>query len=85
MNSESSIKSSIIKLLDSYFKRHKDVRQITGLYHVVIDEVEKALILRTMEAAKWNKKNAALILGISRNTLSSKIEKLGICDKPKDV
>ncbi len=49
-----------------------------GIYDVVIKRVEKPLIEAILKVTKGNKKKAAAILGINRNTLSKKIEELGI-------
>lgn len=49
-----------------------------NLYDMVIPEVEKALIVMVMKETKGNQIKAARLLGINRNTLRSKIKKLGI-------
>ncbi|MGE5446694.1 MAG: sigma-54-dependent transcriptional regulator [Ignavibacteriales bacterium] len=49
-----------------------------GVYDIVIKRVEKPLIEAILKVTKGNKKKAAAILGINRNTLSKKIEELGI-------
>jgi len=49
-----------------------------GLYHSVLETTERPLIERTLEATSGNQLKAAKVLGINRNTLRSKIRKLGI-------
>jgi two-component system nitrogen regulation response regulator GlnG len=49
-----------------------------NLYQMVIPEVERALILMVMKETQGNQIKAAKLLGINRNTLRSKIRKLGI-------
>ncbi len=49
-----------------------------NLFEMVIPEVEKSLILMVMKETKGNQIKAARLLGINRNTLRSKIKKLGI-------
>lgn len=49
-----------------------------GIYDMFIKRVEKPLIEAILKITKGNKKKAAAILGINRNTLSKKIEELGI-------
>jgi len=50
----------------------------TGFYHSVIEATEKPLIEKTLETTFGNQIKAANLLGINRNTLRSKIRKLGI-------
>ena len=42
-----------------------------------LDEVEKAHILRTLEACSWNQTRAAEVLGIDRVTLHHKLRRYG--------
>jgi two-component system, NtrC family, nitrogen regulation response regulator GlnG len=49
-----------------------------AIYDLVIQKIEKPLIEEVLRIAKGNKKKAAAILGINRNTLSKKIEEHGI-------
>ncbi|HDH53489.1 MAG TPA: hypothetical protein ENH24_03280 [Nitrospirae bacterium] len=49
-----------------------------NLFDMVIPEVEKSLILMVMKETRGNQIKAAKLLGINRNTLRSKIKKLGI-------
>ncbi|NOZ68363.1 MAG: hypothetical protein GXP46_03780 [Deferribacteres bacterium] len=49
-----------------------------NLYDMVMPEVEKALIMMVMKETNGNQLKAARLLGINRNTLRSKIKKLGI-------
>jgi two-component system, NtrC family, nitrogen regulation response regulator GlnG len=49
-----------------------------GIYDTIIRRVEKPLIEAILKITKGNKKKAATILGINRNTLSKKMEELGI-------
>jgi two-component system nitrogen regulation response regulator GlnG len=48
------------------------------LYRSVIESIEKPLIENTLERTAGNQLKAAKILGINRNTIRSKIRKLGI-------
>lgn len=56
-----------------------------NLYDMVIPEVEKSLILMVMKETKGNQLRAARLLGINRNTLRTKIKKLGINLKKRSV
>ncbi|MFQ5866519.1 MAG: helix-turn-helix domain-containing protein [bacterium] len=48
------------------------------LYKFLVSSIEKPLIGRILQNTKGNQLKAASILGINRNTLRSKIKKLGI-------
>ena len=43
-----------------------------------LEQVEKEMILETLESVNWNISKCALLLGISRNTLYRKLNKYGI-------
>ena len=43
-----------------------------------LEEIERASILKALEATKWNKQAAAALLGLRRPTLYSKMRKHGI-------
>lgn len=52
-----------------------------ALYKVIIQAIEKPLIEHTLERTEGNQLRAARILGLNRNTIRSKIKKLGIDPK----
>ncbi len=49
-----------------------------GIYDLIMRSVEKPLIEAVLKIAKGNKKKAAKILGINRNTLAKKLDDFGI-------
>lgn len=55
-----------------------DFARRQGIYYSTIEEAENALIKKTLEMTLGNQLKAAKLLGINRNTLRSKIRKLGI-------
>jgi two-component system, NtrC family, nitrogen regulation response regulator GlnG len=55
-----------------------------GIFNLLIKRVEKPIIEAILKITKGNKKKAAAILGINRNTLSKKIEELGIYGEDLD-
>jgi two-component system nitrogen regulation response regulator GlnG len=73
------IKNELSFLLDS-----GDGQSSEKLYDKIMKKVEKPLIEQVLEITKGNKKKAALLLGINRNTLSKKMEELGFHDSDKD-
>jgi two-component system nitrogen regulation response regulator GlnG len=48
------------------------------LYKYILDKIEKPLIEHVLERTYGNQLKAAKILGINRNTIRTKIKKLGI-------
>ena len=64
--------------LNEFFHVHGDELPVGNLYDLIINEVERPLIIRTMKAANGTQSKAADILGINRNTLRKKIKELGI-------
>lgn len=67
------IKDKAIELGDSLYSQKKGV-----LYKSVLSEIEKPLIEHILGRTGGNQLKAAKILGINRNTMRSKIKKLGI-------
>ncbi|MBU1147669.1 MAG: hypothetical protein KKD11_04885 [Candidatus Omnitrophica bacterium] len=55
-----------------------DCSKKSRFYRSVIEATEKPLIENTLERTYGNQIKAAELLGINRNTLRSKIRKLGI-------
>lgn len=49
-----------------------------GMYYHTIETTECSLIENTLKTTSGNQLQAAKLLGINRNTLRSKIRKLGI-------
>jgi len=54
-----------------------------NLHSLIMEGVERVLIEKTLEHTKGNKRKAAQVLGINRNTLSNKIKKYEI-DLPNE-
>lgn len=67
------IKDRVIELGESLFAEKKGI-----LYKTVLEIVEKPLIEQALERCDGNQLKAARILGLNRNTLRTKIKKLGI-------
>lgn len=59
-------------------------RSGNSIYDSILKKVEKPLIEAVLQITKGNKKKAAQVLGINRNTLSKKMEELGLGDKGED-
>ena len=52
-----------------------------ALYKLIMQAIEKPLLEHTLERTEGNQLRAARILGLNRNTIRSKIKKLGIDPK----
>jgi len=48
---------------------------IEGLYELVLSEVEPVVLAKVMEYTAHNQSKAAVILGLNRGTLRSKLKK----------
>ncbi|NIP32263.1 MAG: response regulator [Candidatus Dadabacteria bacterium] len=69
---DENIKDQISKMLEDVDETSSDI------YHKIINRFEKQLIELILSKVNGNKKKAASILGINRNTLSKKITELEI-------
>jgi Fis family transcriptional regulator len=76
-NGGNEIRRSVEKSLDEYFQR-LDGEQPSGIYDMVITNVERSLLAIIMHRASGNQTQAADMLGMNRNTLRSKLSKYGI-------
>lgn len=65
--------SQVKNALDQYFAQING-HKVSGLHAMVISEVEKPLIVSTLEHTGYNQSKASEILGMSRSTLRKKIE-----------
>jgi two-component system, NtrC family, nitrogen regulation response regulator GlnG len=70
--------NSVERHLRTYFSAHGDALPAPGLFDRVLREVEKPLIILTLEATRGNQIRAAEVLGLNRNTLRKKIRELNI-------
>lgn len=70
---ELSLSSIISERLTDFFGSHKGSSLPINLYDIIIEQVERPLIIETLKLAKGNQLKAAEILGLNRNTLRKKI------------
>jgi two-component system nitrogen regulation response regulator GlnG len=64
--------------LRDYFAAHADGLPASGVYDRIVREIERPLIMLSLEATKGNQLRAAELLGLNRNTLRKKIRELDI-------
>ena len=77
INGNNEIGKTVEKSLDEYFRK-LDGESPHGIYDMVINHVERAVIASVMERAGGNQTQAADMLGMNRNTLRTKLSKYGI-------
>lgn len=70
--------AAVKRHLQVYFSAHDDGMPSEGLYDRILCEVEKPLIELSLAATRGNQIRAARLLGVNRNTLRKKIQRLKI-------
>ena len=68
-----TLKQRVHKAVESYLD-HVDGEQVTGLYDLVLSEVEAPLLEVVMRYAGNNQSRAAALLGMNRGTLRKKLK-----------
>lgn len=67
-----SLATSVTQSVQNYFSELKGMDPV-DLYQFVLEEVETPLFKAVMEHCKYNQSRAAIMLGISRGTLRTKL------------
>ena len=67
------VATSVRQTLERYFN-DLNGEKVTGVYDMVLHEMEKPLLEIVMRHAKGNQVRASQILGINRNTLRKKLK-----------
>lgn len=67
-----NISEAIETLVDYLVKNN-----MQDIHELIMGEVEKLVLLRVLELTNGNKRQAARLLGMNRNTLQRKVLKLG--------
>ena len=73
INGHNAIGEAVEKSLNEYFF-HLDGEPADDIYRMVIDNVERTLLVNVMRRAEGNQTQAADMLGINRTTLRSKLK-----------
>lgn len=68
-----TLRSSVSNVLNEYFAQ-VDPELISGLYDMVLSEVEAPLLEAVMHKARSNQSRAAHMLGLNRGTLRKKLK-----------
>ena len=74
-----SLRENVEQSVKQYFD-HLDGAPAGNLYDLVLDEVEEPLLKAVLEYTKGNQSKAAILLGLSRDTLRKKMKKFGLLD-----
>lgn len=70
-----SLERLIKSKLEVLFTQQKDAQvELTGLYNIVLEQVERPLLEIALRAHNGNQVKTAQMLGINRNTLKKKID-----------
>lgn len=69
-----TINQSVSEGVDEYLRLMQD-ETVTGLYDMVLAEVEVPLLRTVLEHTKYNQSQTAAILGLNRGTLRTKMRK----------
>lgn len=72
-----NLPDNIDTLLDQYFN-DLDGDAPTAIYEMVINTVEKPLLLYIMNKTEGNQSKAAKMLGLNRNTLRKKLKQYNL-------
>ena len=71
------LRDSVKNAVEKYFE-HLDGQPITGLYDIVLCEIEEPLLQTLMRLTHGNQSLTARVLGLSRGTLRKKLEQYGM-------
>ena len=69
-----SLAESVTQAVQKYFSELKGSEPV-DLYDFVLEEIETPLFRAVMEHCKYNQSRAAIMLGISRGTLRTKLRR----------
>jgi Fis family transcriptional regulator len=76
-DNEHTLSDHVRHCVEDYFA-HLNGHDSSGLYQLVLTEVEKPLLETALKHSDNNQSKAAKILGLSRSTLRKKLEHYGI-------
>lgn len=69
-----SLSEAVTQAIQHYFHGFKGHEPV-ALYQLVMEEIEAPLLKSVMEYCKYNQSRAAIMLGLSRGTLRTKLRK----------
>jgi len=72
-----SLSTLVLERLEIFFQSHATSLPV-NLYEVILEQVERPLIIQTLRITNGNQIKASDILGLNRNTLRKKIKLFNI-------
>ena len=72
-----ALETALYEKLDAYFETLEG-RPPLPLYRLVVEAVERPLLIYALERCRWNQLEAAKLLGIHRNSLRKKLLDAGL-------
>ena len=76
-STEVTLRENVMQVMKHYFANLKG-EETQHVYDFFLDEVEEPLLAAVMKYVNNNQSKAARILGLSRGTLRTKLEKYGM-------
>lgn len=73
------LRDNVKRAMDNYF-HHLEGQETSGVYEMVLSEIEAPLLESVMQYTRNNQSKAALVLGINRGTLRTKLKQYGMLE-----
>lgn len=68
-----TLRDAVDQAVANYFRQLGD-EEVTGVYDLVLAELEAPLLARVLEYTRGNQTQAAIVLGLNRGTLRKKLK-----------
>lgn len=75
------IEAAVSNAIQQYIDAFDGETEPVGIYRLILNEVEGAVIRAVLEYHRDNQSKTAKWLGITRNTLKKKMREHALCDK----
>lgn len=76
---QTTLKNEVEKAMQRYFNQVED-EPVTNLYEMVMSQVEEPVLQAVMNFTGNNQSKAAIMLGLNRGTLRTKLKQYGLLD-----
>ncbi len=78
VDQDEGLGAAVERHLIAYFAAHHGGLPPSGLYHRILREIERPLLILSLNATRGNQIKASRLLGLNRNTLRKKLQELDI-------